>query len=188
MRRFIPSCAIVAALTAGLAAQDSTVKSRTDVETDDAIAVSLTGCLRQDAITGRYTLAGTVAAAGEDVSTRTKVKTDVDDDDVEVKVTTKAEADDAVGTSGTLTRYVLVPRANVTLAPHVGKRVQVSAVMLEAGETDAEVEIKDKTNIDTDDAPDATRRSRTEIEIEGVPHGQYAVVSVKPLEGPCLAQ
>lgn len=185
MRHVISACAIAAALGVSLAAQDSTVRSETNIDADDATAVSMTGCLTRDARTGQYTLAGTLMAAGEDVETKTKVETDVDDDDAEVKVTTRADADGAVGTSGTMSTYVLVPRERVSLAPHVGKRVQIAAVVVDPGEKDAEVEIEEKTKVDPDDAPDATRRSRTEVEIENVPHGQYAVVSVKALPGEC---
>ena len=57
--------------------------------------------------------------------------------------------------------------------------------MLKPGEDDADVKIKDKTKVDRDDAPDAKAQSTTKVEVEGVPHGQYAVVAVKPLAGAC---
>lgn len=185
MQRLLPICAIVAGMTVATAAQDKTVKSKTEVEADDATVVSLTGCLRQDAAAGHFTLAGATLAAGDEVTTRTRVETDVDDDDVEVEAKTSARADGAVATSGARRTYVLMPRGNVALAPHVGRHVQVSAVMLHPGEDDADVEVKDKTTVDPDDAPERTRRSRTEIEIEDVPHGQYTVVSVKRLADRC---
>ena len=75
MKRLIPVCAIVAAMTATVDAQDTKVKSRTKVKAEDATIVSLTGCLRQDALSGHYTLVGTTAAAGEQVTTKTRVKT-----------------------------------------------------------------------------------------------------------------
>ena len=188
MTRTIPIAAAVLALTAGLAAQDTTVTSRTEIEADDATAVSLNGCLQHDPLTGRYVLAGATAVAGDDVTTRTRVETDVDDDEVEVEVKSRTEADDAVGTSGRRSNYTLLPREGVALLPHVGKRVQVSAIVVDPGEEDAEVEIEEKTTVEREDAPDATRRQRTEVEIEGVGHGQYAVVSVKPLPGDCAVR
>ena len=127
----------------------------------------------------------TVTAAGEKVTTKAKVKTDIDDDDVEVNARTRSRADDPVATSGAMTTYMLVPRGNVALAPHVGHQVQVSAVMLEHGEDDADVKIQDRTTIDPDGAPSRTGRSRTKIEVENVPHGQYAVVAVKQLAASC---
>lgn len=177
--------AVAVVLTTGAAAQDTEVKSRTRVQADDATSVSLTGCLTRDTATGRFTLTGVTAAAGDDVTTRTRVETDVDDDDVDVEVKTRSTADDPVGTSGRRSSYVLIPRGNVALAPHVGTRVQVSAVVLEPGEDDAEVEIKDRTTIDPDDAPSRTERSRTRVEVENVAHGEYAVVSVKTLAPSC---
>jgi hypothetical protein len=186
MQRLISICAVVAAMTVAAAAQDTKVKSRTKVQADDATVVSLTGCLRQDALSGRYTLVGSTAAAGEKVTTRTRVKTDIDDDDVEVNARTRSRAtDDPVATSGAMTTYMLVPRGSVSLAPHVGHQVQVSAVMLERGEDDADVKIEDRTTVDPDDAPARTGRSRTKIEVENVPHGQYAVVSVTALASSC---
>ena len=78
MRHAIPvTFALAAALSVTATAQDSTVKSRTSIKADDAQVISMTGCLRQDAING-YTLEGTVAAAGKDLTTDSKVKTDVD--------------------------------------------------------------------------------------------------------------
>ena len=185
MLRLISICAVVAAMTVAVGAQDTKVTSRTKVKADDATVISLTGCLRQEPVSGHYTLLGSTAAAGDKVTTKTRVKTDVDDDDVEVTARTRSRADDAVATSGTMTTYMLVPRGGVTLAPHVGHQVQVSAVMLEPGEDDADVKIQDRTTVDPDHAPARTGRSQTKIEVENVPHGQYAVVSVKALAAPC---
>src|SRR5687767_10559085 len=42
MTRLLPTCAIVAAMTVAVGAQDTKVKSRTEVKADDATVVSLT--------------------------------------------------------------------------------------------------------------------------------------------------
>jgi hypothetical protein len=76
MRLFIPIAAGVLAIAVTATAQDTTVKSRTTIDVDEGHAVTLSGCLRQDAVTGRYTLQGTMAAAGEKVTTDTKVNED----------------------------------------------------------------------------------------------------------------
>jgi hypothetical protein len=191
MKRLFAIAAMLAATTGATAAQDTETTSRTKVKADDATVVSLTGCLRHDATTGRYSLVGTTAAAGDKVTTKTKVDTDIDDDDVEVTARSRSRADDAdhaVGTSGTVSTYLLVPRANVALASHVGRQVQVSAIMLHPGEDDADVKIEDRTTVDPDDAPERTGRSKTKIEVEDVPHGQYAVVSVKDLAASCASR
>ena len=188
MNRLFAIGALLAATAVAASAQDTEVRSRTNVEADDATVVSLTGCLRQDALTGRYTLIGTTAAAGDEVTTNTRIETDVDDDEVELRARTRSRADDAVGTSGTTSTYILVPRGNLSLATHVGRHVQISAVMLDPREDDAEIEINERTTIDPDDAPDRTKRSKTEIEIEDVPHGQYAVVAMKQLASSCATR
>jgi hypothetical protein len=103
-----------------------------------------------------------------------------------VKSRTGSKADDPVGTSGLATTYMLRPRANVALAPHVGKQVQISAVMLDPGEDDTDVKIKDKTTVDPEGKPDKTTRTETKIEIEDVPHGEYTVVAVKKLAEVCV--
>jgi hypothetical protein len=177
---------MAAAMTVALSAQDTTVKSRTDVKADDATVVSLTGCLQKNSVGGRYTLVGSMAAAGESVTTKTKVKTDVDDDDVEVTATTRSKANDvAVGTSGRTATYVLLPREGLALTPHIGHRVQISAIMLDPGEDDSNVKIDDRTTVDPDEAPETTRRTRTKIEVDGARHGEYTAVSVKALTGTC---
>ena len=188
MHRLISACAVAAALAVPAAAQDTTVKSRTDIKADDATVVALTGCLQKNSDGRRFTLIGSMAAAGDEVTTHTKVETDVDDDEVEVKAKTRAKADErVVGTSGRTATFLLVPKDGLALASHVGHRVQLSAVMLDPGEDDAEIEIDDRTTVDADGAPDRTKRSKTEVEIEDARHGEYTVVSVKPLPGSCPA-
>ena len=145
MRLLIPICALTAVMGVGVTAQDSTVKSKTTVKADDASVISLTGCLSQDKATGNYTLLGRAVGGGEDLTTKTKVKTDVDKDDTKIEATTKSKSDDAaVGTSGTMSTYVVMPKGDVSLSPHVGHQVQLSAVMLKPGEDDADVKIKEK--------------------------------------------
>jgi len=181
----IPICALAAAMTVGVAAQDKTVKSQTKIKTDEASIVTMTGCLRQDT-GGNYTLVGTLAQGGDELTTRTKVKTDVDRDDTEVKATTRTKSDDgAVATGGATSTFGLMPKAGVSLAPHVGHHVQLAAVTVDPGHRDADVKIKEKTKVDPEDARDTTARSKTKIEVPRTGLGQYTVVSVTPLGAPC---
>jgi hypothetical protein len=184
MRFALPVFAVAALLTLPALAQDSTSKTRTKVKADDAKVVSMTGCLRQDPLTNTYTLVGTMAATGDELKTKSKVKTDVDDDDTKVKATTKTKADDngAVATAGSMTTFSLLP-GDVSLSPHVGHQVQVSAIMVEPGHGDADVKIKEKTKVDPEHADDSTARSKTKVELPKSPLGQYTVVSVNPLSG-----
>ena len=105
-------------------AQETTVKTKT--EGDKAKMVSYTGCV----------------AAGTEA--RTFVLNKV------VPVTTTREV---AGTGGavsvTSTSYVLVPGETVTLQQHVGKKVEVSGMLIPKGDT------KTKTEIKREDAPDS---------------------------------
>ena len=189
MRLPIPIAASVLAAAVTATAQDTTVKSRTTIDVDEGHAVTLSGCLRQDALTGRYSLQGTMAAAGEKVTTDTKVKTDVDDDETKTTVRTRSKADDdAVVTAGTVGNYTLVPVSKVNLASHVGHQVQLSAVTVAPGHKDAEVKVRNRTIVDPEDARDTTTRSKTKAEVDKVAAGQYTVVAVTPLGGECPAR
>jgi hypothetical protein len=189
MRALISACALAMVMAVSANAQDSTVKSKTKVNADDARTVVMTGCLMQTG--GTYMLSGTTAATGEDLTIKSKVKTDVDKDETEVKARTDAEIDhdddDAVGTSGATMMYVLDARAGVDLAAHVGHKVQISGVMLDPakGDDDAEVTIREDTRVKNDDAPDARVRTKTKAELPRGAHARLSVLSVKPLSGSC---
>jgi hypothetical protein len=185
MRRTIVVCALAAASTVGLAAQDKTTRSRTTVTTDEATVFSMTGCLRQGP-SGAYILTGTLAPGTDHLRTRTKVETDVDRDDTEIKSTTRAKTDDgAVATTGAVSTFSLMPPKSVNMAPHVGRQVQISAVMVDPDHRDADVKIEEKTTVDPDKGRDTTRRSKTKIEVERGAPDQYTVVSVTPLGASC---
>jgi hypothetical protein len=188
MRLLMPIGAAVVALAVTASAQDTTVRSRTRVKADDAKVMTMTGCLHQDPASGAFSLAGTMAAAGDELTTRTKVTTDVDRDEVEVRGRSRTEVEDgAIATSGTASTFALVPGSGVNLASHVGHQVQVSAIVVERGEGDAEVTVRDKTTVDPDNGRDTTSRTKTKIEVPKSPRGSYSVVSVKALGGNCAA-
>ena len=189
MKALITS-AMAAALAASLHAQDSTATTKTEVDADDARTVIASGCLQQAPGTSSFTLMGAIAATGEDLESKTRVETDVDDDDVEVKTESKAEVDRddrPVGTSGVTKSFQLAPRAGVELAPHVGKHVEISAVMVDAkdGDDDAEIEIEEKTKVERDDAPDSEVKSETEAEVPRGNQARLMVVSVKEVGPSC---
>ena len=185
MKFSVPTLALAAALTVPVTAQDSTVKSRTNIKADDARVVSMTGCVREDPITHAYSLAGTMAS-GDELTSKTKTKTDVDRDTTKVKETTRTKVDDgAVATTGSMTTYALLSPAEVPLSNYVGKRVELSAIMTDPGHGDADVKIRQKVNVNPDNAPDSTTRSKTKVEVPRSGNGAYTVVSVKPLAGNC---
>ncbi len=134
-------------------AQDTTVKTQTKVEGDKAKMISYTGCV----------------AAGTDA--RTYVLNKV------VPVTT-TRTTEVAGTGGTIsttsTSYFLVPGERVTLQQHVGKRVEVSGLLIPAGDS------KTKTEIKREGAPDTKITTKSESD---QPH--FQVMSVKELNEPC---
>ena len=136
-------------------AQDTTVKSKTKIEGGDkAKTVTYTGCL------------------GAGTETRTFVLDKV------VPVTT-TKTTEVAGTGGTITStstsYILVPGEKVTLQQHVGHKVEVTGIMMPAGDS------KTKTKIEREGAPDTKITTKTEND---VPH--FRVLSVKELAEPCM--
>jgi len=191
MRLTIYGAAVLLAAGTGLsAAQDTTVKSRTTIEGDEAKVVSMTGCLRQDVQTGAYMLVGSVDAVGEKVTNDAKVEVDRDGDNTTVTAETRSRSDNGdkhdQAAAGVPSTYVLMP-GNVSLSSHVGQRVQIAAAAVKPGHKDADVTVKNETKVDPEHGRDRTSREKTKVEIERAPLGQYTVVSVKPLGGTCAA-
>jgi hypothetical protein len=190
MRLTIFSAVVLVAVGTTLSAQDTTVKSRTKIEGDEAQVVSMTGCLRQDVQTGAFMLVGAVDAVGDKVTNEAKVNIDRDKDDTKVTAETRAKGEkgDKNGKSaaGVMATYVLAP-GSVNLTPHVGQRVQIAAAAVQPGHKDAEVTVRNETKVDPEHGRDRTSREKTKVEIERGPLGQYTVVSVKSLGGSCAA-
>jgi hypothetical protein len=184
------SAALLVIGTSLSAAQDTTVKSRTKIEGDEAQVVSMTGCLRQDVQSGAYMLVGSVDAVGENVTNEAKVKVDRDKDNSTVTAETRSKSDKGdkadKAAAGVTNTYVLSP-GNVNLTSHVGQRVQIAAAAVKPGHKDADVTVKDETKVDPEHGRDRTSREKTKVEIERAPLGQYTVVSVKSLGGTCAA-
>jgi hypothetical protein len=179
MKLLFPALALAVAFPAAAGAQDSTVKTRTNIKADDARVMSMTGCLRQDIASGVYALDGIIASSGKELQTDSKVKTDVDKDKTTVRGKTETKAHDgAVATGGSTSTFLLVPGNNVDLASHVGERVQISAITVQPGHGDADVKIREKTKVDPDNAPDTKANSKTKLELPRSPAGQYTVMSM----------
>jgi hypothetical protein len=165
-------------------AQDTTVKSRTQIKTDEATAVSMTGCLERN-LAGDYSLFGTAVKGKDGVTTETKVRTDNDKDESKVTTEARTRADGPVGTAGALSTFMLVPRAAGQLSKYVGQQVQISAVMVDRDHKDADVKVEERTTVDPEHSESKTNRSSTKIEVEREPVGHYTVVSVTPLGSAC---
>jgi hypothetical protein len=193
MKRIIPVVAAAALAVSTVAAQDSTEKSKTRVSVDDGRAITLTGCLEQQA-GPFFTLRGSSAVSSDEVTARTRVKTDVDDDGADVKRSAKSEVDHdddvAVGTSGLVATYELTARQGLDLSAHVGKQVQVTAVALDPknGDDDAKVKVRETTRVDREDAPDSKVKTKTTAELPRGAHTRVSVVSIKSLGASCDAK
>ena len=197
MRQIIPIVAAAALAVTSVAAQDrkdkdSNETTRTKVSVDDGRAITLTGCLQQDAARA-FTLRGAKAMSSDEVTTRTQVKKDVDDDGAEVTRSTKTKVehdDDVVGTSGLIATYELTARQGVDLSPHVGKQVQITAVALapKGGDDDAKVTIQETTRVEREDAPDSKVKTKTTAELPRGDRSRVTVVAVKALGSSCAVQ
>jgi hypothetical protein len=191
MIRFMPACTFAAACAFAVAvsAQDTTVKSKTTVDADDAKVIVMTGCLQQGATSDTFVLSGATIIKGDDLESKSKTKIDVDDDETEVttRTQTETEEDEAVGTSGSVRIYELMPKEGVSLTPHVGHKVEVTAVKVKRanGDDDADVEVKTETKVRRDDAPDSRTKSRTEMELPRGANPRMTVMSVKHISPSC---
>jgi hypothetical protein len=185
MRQTVLVGIVAAALSVTASAQDSKVKSRTDIKADDAKVINMTGCLRSDPATNSYSLVGTIVASGNDLSTKSRVKTDVDKDKTRVEGKTETKGNKPIATAGNIATYALLAAPDVNLAPNVGQQVRISAIQVEKGHGNADIKIKDQSKVERENAPDSKSNSRTKVELPRSPNGAYTVVSVMPLGMPC---
>ena len=187
MNKWIPTCAIAAAFAVSVHAQDSTVTTRTQVKADDAKAITATGCLVPALAPDAFALRGTITARGEEVNTKTETKTEVDRDEarVQTETRTRAEGDGGRVTGGTALLYDLSPRAGVDLTPHIGQQVQLTAIVLDRGKGDADVKIKEETNVDREHGKDGKSTTESKITVDRGNGPRLNVISVKSLGQPC---
>src|SRR4051812_9186233 len=96
-------------------------KIKTTVKTDDAHAVTYTGC----------------------VQTGSQAKSYVLDHVAPVRKTTEFNSD---GSTTTTTTYAIVADSNVQLEPQIGHKVEVQGVLIPAGHGDADIKTKTEVN------------------------------------------
>lgn len=166
MRRVVCCCASALLVAATLSAQDKTVKTETQIKSDDAKVVTMTGC-----VTGgpqAFILTNAVFA-------------DNRKDD--------KKSDKPVGTSGSSGVYALLPNEGVDLKSQLGHKVEIVGAIVPAAkddDDDAKLEVRQRTRVDREDAPDAKSETRSEIRVPRGEHAQFAVASVKMLSPICL--
>lgn len=155
MSRLMTSMIVASTFALGIAvhAQDTRTTTTTKTSGDSGKTVTYTGCVQDGTATRSYVLNNVVP-----VSSTT-----------------------AVGTSGrteTVTTYALVPGEKIEFQTHLNHKVEVTGVLVPAGDSKTET----KTKVDRDDAPDTTTREKTKTE-NAMP--QFRVTSIKNLAESC---
>jgi hypothetical protein len=148
MRRFTGSFALAAICALGIAvhAQDTRTKTTTETKGNAGQSMTYTGC----------------------VQTGTESQSYVLDKVVPLSRTTTT---DATGTS-TVTTYALVPGDRVEIQSHVGQKVEVTGMLVPAGESRTET----RTKTEREGAPDSNSRETTKTK-SNMP--QFRVMSIK---------
>ena len=155
MMRLITSVGFALACT-GLVAHAQETKTKTETRTSggQAQTVTYTGC----------------------VATGTQAKTFVLDKVVPVTRTTTTETPTSSTTTSSTT-YVLVPGDTVQVQEHVGKKVEVTGMLIPGGNSRTET----TTRTEREDAPDTKTRERTESRNA---QPEFRVTSIKTI-GEC---
>jgi hypothetical protein len=146
------TCAVALAATLGASAQQ-TQTTVTQTTTGEAKPISFTGCV------------------GAGVEARSYVLNKV----VPVTKTTETVGTSGATTTTTETSYVLVPAEKVEIQPHMGRKVEVTGVLIPAAET--------KTTTTTS-RPDSST-TVTETTKAQMPRMQFRVTAIKELAQSC---
>jgi hypothetical protein len=166
MVRIFSSCALALFAAAALHAQDTTIKTETRIKADDAKVMTISGCLGGGP--SNFTLSNVVAAASP---------------------SDKKDDRKAAGTAGLLDSYVLMARDGVSLAAHVGHRVELMGVVVPPatkGDDDAKIEVKEQTQVKRENAPDSKTETTTKARIARGAEAQFAVTSLKMISPVCI--
>ena len=163
MRDLVIAMAIAAAAVAAVPAQE--IKTETRVKVDDGKPVVYTGCVGSAQGTQSFILEDAVPVAMKETKTEATV--------------------DATGlpqtTTTTTTKYVLVPGDKVDLSRNLGSKVEVTAILIPAGDDHVKVETTSKTEVN------GKRTQEVETK-EKIPQGKVAqlrVLSVKQVSERC---
>jgi hypothetical protein len=157
--KFATSLGLAAALAfaVGVNAQETQSKTQTKIEGAKDM-VTYTGCVATAGETHSYVLEKVVPVS----QTRTT---------------------EVTGTGGTVTTtsttYALVPEEKVDLQPHVGHKVEVTGIIIPAGESKVHTETKIEREHGKDVKIDSKAKSDTD-------RPTLHVLSVKHLDEPCM--
>jgi len=131
-------------------ANAQSTETKTKIKTEHGQTVTYTGCVGAGSETRSYVLQN-------------------------VTPISRTETTTAAGTSVSTT-YALIPERTVELQQNVGRRVEVTGVLVEAGHGDAKITQRTKTN-------GHEEKTTTEVDRGATP--QLRVLSVKPTGGSC---
>ena len=158
MRRTIVTFGVAMACAVALHAQDTktTTTTKVDSEKGDAKTMTYSGCVQSGAEAKSFILAKAMP----------------------VGKTTTTEVGTSGTTTTTTTSYMLVPDEKIELQPQVGHQVEITGVMIPAGDSKVET----KTKVEREGAPDTTTKETVKSDNA---MAQFKVVSVKQLAATC---
>lgn len=154
MTRLIPAITFALVATVAAHAQETTVKSKTRSSGGDAKKVTYVGCIQGG----------------------TESRTFVLDKVAPVAKTTTTDL--TTGESRTNTSYAIVPGGEVKVQEHVGRKVEVTGLLVPGGDIKTET----TTKIDRKDAKDTEVKQKVETK-NSMP--QFQVTSIKDLGERC---
>jgi hypothetical protein len=154
MYRLIPAFTFALVVTVAAHAQETTVKSKTRSSGGDAKKVTYIGCIQGGTEARTYVL--------DKVTPATRTTT----------------TDLTTGESKTSTSYAIVPGGEVKVQEHVGRKVEVTGMLIPAGD----IKTEKTTKIDRKDAKDTEIKERVETK-NSMP--QFQVTSIKDLGERC---
>jgi hypothetical protein len=154
MTRFIPAITFALVATVAAHAQETTVKSKTKSSGGDAKKVTYVGCIQGG----------------------TESRTFVLDKVTPVARTTTTDL--TTGESRTNSSYAIVPGGEVKVQEHVGRKVEVTGMLVPAGD----IETETTTKIDRKNAKDTEIKEKVETK-NSMP--QFQVTSIKDLGERC---
>ena len=155
MSRLIGTAVMAVALAVAAHAQDSTVKTETKTSGGGQM-VTYTGCVQGSPQTRSFTL----------------------DHVVPLGQTTTTEHSGGVESTTTTLRYALVPGPTVEFQEFVGHKVEVTGILIPAGDS----KTKTTTKTEREDGPD-TKTTETVKREGGM--SQFRVISIKHLADSC---
>ena len=164
MQRVLPACLFIVLFSMPAVAQkEATRRPSTPVTTEQGKPVTMTGCLTGGPTS--YTLSDVATTRGAHET-----------------------ADAIIATSGESTSYMLTPRDGVELSTHVGKKVEITGVLLAAAGTPAAKRAgSDEPQAKPDQRPGATLQGSTRATANpaAAKYPSVAVASVRLVSPTC---